>query len=235
IRVDQLIIGIGRLRILVEKFHVGMRWRAVEIEVVFFDILSMVAFTVGQAEQAFLENGVPAVPEGQGKAQSLIFVGQTGEAVFAPSIGARAGVVVGKIIPGVTAFAVVFPDRSPLTLAQVGAPAFPCLSVRGQPFMLDGRVRLLTLRCGLPSCRSCWHLRLLSTLRTHVLISKWPYLSTRRSYVALLECSLLATFQDAFGVEKAEELNRFCHASAPAGLMACAQSRPVITVKKFIE
>src|SRR4029453_17345215 len=123
IRVDQLIIGIGRLRILVEKFHVGMRWRAVEVEVVFLDILSVVAFAIGQAEEAFLENGVPAVPEGQSKAQSLIFVGQTGDAVFAPAIGARAGVVVGKIIPGVPAFAVVLPDRSPLTLAQVGAPA----------------------------------------------------------------------------------------------------------------
>ena len=86
----------------------------------------MVAFTVGQTEEALLENGILAVPEGKRKAQSLFFVGQTGNAVFAPAIGSRSGMVVSKIVPGIAAFAVIFPDGTPLSFTQIWSPSLPC-------------------------------------------------------------------------------------------------------------
>src|SRR6478752_4262829 len=42
------------LRILVEPFHIGMRRRRIEIEVVLFDILTVVAFTVSKSKEPFL-------------------------------------------------------------------------------------------------------------------------------------------------------------------------------------
>src|SRR5947208_16751439 len=35
----------------------------------------------------------------------------------------------GEIVPGVSVLAIIFPDRAPLALAQVGTPTFPVLSV----------------------------------------------------------------------------------------------------------
>ena len=99
--------------------------RAVEVEVVLLDVLAVVALAVGQPEQAFLEDRVLAVPQGQREAEPLLVVGDAGQAVFAPAIGARAGLVVGEVIPGVAALAVVLADGPPLALAQVGSPLLP--------------------------------------------------------------------------------------------------------------
>ncbi len=59
---DKLVVGISRLRILVELLHVGMRRRAVEVEIIFLHILAVVALAIGQAEQALLEDRILAVP-----------------------------------------------------------------------------------------------------------------------------------------------------------------------------
>jgi len=48
----------------------------------------MVALTVGKAEEAFLENWVFAVPQCEGKAETLIVIRDTGDAVLAPAVGA---------------------------------------------------------------------------------------------------------------------------------------------------
>jgi hypothetical protein len=49
----EVFVGIRGLRILVEILHVGVSWRAVETEVVaLLDVLAVVAFGVGQSEQA---------------------------------------------------------------------------------------------------------------------------------------------------------------------------------------
>jgi hypothetical protein len=56
------------MRVLVEIFHVGVRRRTVEVEVVLLHILSMVALVVGQSEEPFLENRILAVPQGQREA-----------------------------------------------------------------------------------------------------------------------------------------------------------------------
>jgi hypothetical protein len=50
---------------------------------------------------------VLAVPQGKGKAQSLLLIADAGEAVLAPVIGARAGLVVREIVPRIADLAVV--------------------------------------------------------------------------------------------------------------------------------
>ena len=122
---DEIGVGKGRLRILVEVLHVRMGRRAVEVEVVLLDVLAVIALAVGQAEEAFLEDGVLAVPQGQGEAEPLLVVGDAGQAVLAPAIGAGAGLVVAEVIPGVAAFAVVLADGSPLAFAEVRPPLLP--------------------------------------------------------------------------------------------------------------
>src|SRR5512137_197174 len=102
-----------------------MGWRRVEVEVVFLDILPMIALAVGQPEQAFLEDRIPAVPQRKGKAQPLFVVGQAGQTVLSPTVGPRAGLIVGEEIPGVTPLAVVLAYRPPLPFAQVGSPLLP--------------------------------------------------------------------------------------------------------------
>ena len=73
--VDEIRVRKRSLRILVEVLHVRMRRRAVEVEVVFLDVLAVIAFAVGQAEQPFLEDGILAVPQGQREAEPLLIVG----------------------------------------------------------------------------------------------------------------------------------------------------------------
>ena len=97
----------------------------IEVEVVFLDVFAVIALAVGQAEQPLLEDRVLAVPQREGKAQALLVVGDAGEAVLAPAIGARARLVVGEVVPGVAVVAVVLAHGSPLALAQIRSPFFP--------------------------------------------------------------------------------------------------------------
>ena len=53
VRFEQVAIGKFLLRVLVEILHIGMCRCAVKIEVVFLDVLAVIAFAVGQTEQAF--------------------------------------------------------------------------------------------------------------------------------------------------------------------------------------
>ena len=67
---DDVVVGIGRLRVLVEILHVRVRRRRVEVEVVLLDVLAVVPLAVGQAEQALLEDRVLAVPQREAKQSS---------------------------------------------------------------------------------------------------------------------------------------------------------------------
>src|SRR5262249_21629440 len=118
-------VGIGRLGVLVEVLHVRVRRRAVEVEVVFLDILAVVGLAVSQPKQALLQDRVLAVPQGHGKAKALLVVGDAGQAVLAPAISAGASLVVAEVVPGVPALAVVLAHRAPLALAEIWPPLFP--------------------------------------------------------------------------------------------------------------
>ena len=102
-----------------------MRGRAVEVEVVFFDIFPVVALAVRQAEHALFEDGIPAIPQGYAETQQLLTVADTSNAVLAPAIGARSGLVMCEVVPGIAISTVVLPHRAPLPLAQIGSPLSP--------------------------------------------------------------------------------------------------------------
>jgi len=121
----QVRIGKGGLRILVKHFHVGMRRCCIQVVIEFLDVLAVIAFAVGQAEQALLEDGISLVPQGERQAQLLLGIGESGNAVFAPSIGAAACVVVRKIVPGIAMRTVVLAHGAPLALTEVWPPSLP--------------------------------------------------------------------------------------------------------------
>jgi hypothetical protein len=121
----EIVVWKCRLRILVEALHVGMRRRAVEVEPILLDVLAVVALTVREPEHPLLEDRVRAIPEGERQTQPLTVIADPRDAVLAPAIGARSGVIVREVVPRVAAGAVVLADRAPLPLAQIRAPRLP--------------------------------------------------------------------------------------------------------------
>jgi hypothetical protein len=122
---DQAGVGKLRLRVLVEVFQVRVGGGGVEVEIALLDVLAVVGLARDQAEEAFLEDGIAAVPQGQSEDQELIAVADARQAVLAPAVGPAAGVVVREVVPGVAVGAVVLTHRAPGALADVGAPAPP--------------------------------------------------------------------------------------------------------------
>src|SRR5262249_17325739 len=96
-------------------------------KILFFDVLAMVALGTGQAEQTFLENGVAAIPKGQGEAKPALAVGHAKQAVLAPAVSPAAGLVVCQVIPVVAVRRVIFPHTAPVALREVRTPALPVL------------------------------------------------------------------------------------------------------------
>ena len=123
--VDKLGVWILGLRVLVEPFEVGVRWRGVEVEVVLLDVLAVIAFGARQAEVALLQDGVAPIPQGEGEAEALVVVGDAEDTVFTPAVGARAGVVVGEVVPGGAVRGVILSHCPPLPVGQIRAPAPP--------------------------------------------------------------------------------------------------------------
>ncbi len=123
--IDEIRIGIGPLRVLVQVLHVGMARDVVEVEVVFLHVLAVIALVSAQTEQTLLENGICAVPERKREAEVLPVVRDSRDAVLAPAVGARAGLIVSQIFPRRTIGTVVLAHRAPLPLAEVGTPAAP--------------------------------------------------------------------------------------------------------------
>ena len=109
--------------------------RAVEVIIVFLDVFAVIAFAIRQAEQPLLEDRVLAVPQSNGKTQPLVVVAEAGEAVLTPVIGARASLVVGKVVPSIAVLAVVLADRAPLALAEI-RPNGACRKVCSDPIDL---------------------------------------------------------------------------------------------------
>jgi hypothetical protein len=85
---NQVGVRIGELRVFVKPLHVGMSWSGIEIEVIFLDVFTMVAFGVCQAEQPFFQDGIFPVPKCDSEAQTLLVVGESGQAILTPMVGA---------------------------------------------------------------------------------------------------------------------------------------------------
>ena len=149
VHANELLVRIRLLRILVQVLHVRVGRGGVEVVVELLDVLAMVPLVSSHAEEPLLEDMVPSVPERQREAQTLVVVGDTTEAVLAPTIDTRPGVVVGEVAPCIAVRRVVLADgglcvcavkRSlgggteskgkknathPLPVAQVGPPTLP--------------------------------------------------------------------------------------------------------------
>src|SRR5262249_9692952 len=121
----QLLVRVRSLRILVEHPHEGVRRRAVQVPVQLLAVFPVVALLAGEAEEALLEDGIGAVPEGEREAKCLTPVGDAGDAVLVPPVGTGACVVVRQIVPGGPPRAVVLAHGAPGALAEVRAPALP--------------------------------------------------------------------------------------------------------------
>jgi hypothetical protein len=85
----------------------------------------MVALAPGQAEEAFFENGITAVPQREGDVEELVPIADAAHAVVAPAVDLRPRLIVGQRVPGCARGAVIFPRRAPGTCAEIGAPALP--------------------------------------------------------------------------------------------------------------
>ena len=98
---NKLRVGKFPLRIFVEHFQVGMCGRGVQVVIELLAILAVIALAVGQTEKTLLENRIASVPESKREAKSLVVIGESGDAILAPSIGAAAGMVVREVLPGI--------------------------------------------------------------------------------------------------------------------------------------
>src|SRR6516164_8834947 len=107
-----MLVRIRRVRILVQIFHVGMAGRAIEIKVVFFDVLSVISFLAGQSKGAFLQEGISPIPQGQCETQILVAIANSTKTVFAPPISTGTCMLVREIVPGVTVRTVVLSHSS---------------------------------------------------------------------------------------------------------------------------
>src|SRR5579864_5179630 len=95
----------------------------VEKEVVFLHILPVVPLRVRQTKESFLQDGVGLVPQGQGETELLLIVAHPQQAVFAPAVGVRTGLVMWEEIPGCPVGRIILADSPPLPFAEVGSPA----------------------------------------------------------------------------------------------------------------
>src|SRR5205823_1305314 len=119
ILIHQPIIWIRFLRIFIEHLHVGMRRRGIQIVINFLYILTMIAFIVGESKISFLDDGIFFIPESQCKAKQLFMITNAGNAFLSPPVAFASCFVVANVIPGVSIGAIVFPNGSPLAVAEV--------------------------------------------------------------------------------------------------------------------
>src|SRR5271154_3280495 len=121
----ELVVGKLRVRIFVEKLQGGTGGRGGQVVVILFDVLAVIAFPVGKAEEALFQDGIFFVPQRQRQANVLVAIAKSGDAVLSPAIGAGACMVMRKITPCVAIGAVIFADGAPLALGEVRAPTLP--------------------------------------------------------------------------------------------------------------
>ena len=82
------------MRILVQILHVRVSRCAIEVEVVLFHVLAMVAFAVGQPEEPLFQDRIFSVPHSYREAQYLVVIADSGQPILTPAIGPRSGLIV---------------------------------------------------------------------------------------------------------------------------------------------
>ena len=109
-------VGVFRLGVFVQEFHIRVSRRVIQVKVVFLHVLAVVALVSAEAKQPFLQDRITAVPEGRREADVLMTVRDAGNAIFAPAISSGTRVVVREIFPRRAVDTVVLAHRPPLAL-----------------------------------------------------------------------------------------------------------------------
>ena len=91
---DEPIVGEFPLRIFVKHLEIRMRRRCVEVVIKLLNVFAVISLTVRESEKPLFQNRILPIPEGQSQTEALMVVAQTGNAVFAPTIGTAARLVV---------------------------------------------------------------------------------------------------------------------------------------------
>src|SRR5207245_628111 len=94
-------------------------------KVALLDVLAVVAFVAGHAEETLLQNRIPPVPERERKADLLVAVADPRQSILVPTIDSGPRMVMRKILPGRAVRAVVFAHSAPGALAHVRSPPVP--------------------------------------------------------------------------------------------------------------
>jgi len=139
VHLQQLGIGKGPLRILVERLEVAGGRGGVEEVVQLLHVLPVVSLQAIEAVEPLLEDGVLPVPEGDRQAETALAIGDPQQAILTPAIGPGARHVVGEVPPRFPGRGIVLPHRPPLAVGEVGTPALPVLDPPGvlrQPLRL---------------------------------------------------------------------------------------------------
>ena len=166
----EVVVGELGLRVLVEPALIAVRREVVQVEVVFLDVLTVVALGIGQAEETLFQNRVPLVPQRQGQAEPLLIVADPGEAILTPPVRPGPRLVMAEIGPGIAIIAVILPHRSPLALTKVRSPGSPWDT--GPSLLQPAFLRRSRHRISRPGgIRSPHHMRDCPTQRS---IMEWP-------------------------------------------------------------
>ena len=111
----------------------------------FLDVLAVIAFRSAAAEQTFLQNVILLVPQRDAQADPTLSITKAQQAIFAPAIGATAGMIMRKRVPAFAIRRIILADCAPLSFGQLRAPAFPavvafagCLANEPLDFFIHG-------------------------------------------------------------------------------------------------
>src|SRR5262249_49884397 len=110
---DEARVRIFALRVLIESFHVRVRRRRIEVVVTLLAVFAVIAFAVGETEEAFFQNRIALVPQSDRETDVLMVIADAEQTVFAPAIGATARDVVTERVPRRSAWAIILAHRSP--------------------------------------------------------------------------------------------------------------------------
>ena len=94
----------------------------IEVVIDLFDILPMIPLIGIQSEEPLFEDRIGPIPKGGSEEKNLEAVREARNSIFSSPIGAHSGVIVRKIVPGVSVGAIIFAHRAPPSLRYVGSP-----------------------------------------------------------------------------------------------------------------
>jgi hypothetical protein len=76
-----------------------MRRSAIEVEIIFLDVLAVIALTRREVKSPLFQDRIIAIPKSKAEHQKLIAIADSGQAIFATTISLTSSLIMGKKIP----------------------------------------------------------------------------------------------------------------------------------------